>query len=112
MKEHGVLIFYFVFFMKICHLTSTKINILSCEASFNQNARDCSQTFDGVTGGNNGWAIWGGDGFPQNVVYELEKLVNLDHVRILTAVDGDDHHLTSLRKVKKIYAISKMGNFR
>ena len=97
-KRHNRLVSFFIFFLRISQNAATKISILSCEASFDAEDHECYLSMDGqYTDTARGWAVHGdGGGLPQNVVYELEEVVKVDHVRILTAVDRVDHHLTAL----------------
>ena len=91
-------IFAIIFILTIASSNgTTNMRILSCTASYNQPDYHCAESMDGYYTGDssNGWAV-AGAGFPQNVVYELEELVYLDHVRIITAVNRNNHFLTAI----------------
>ena len=91
---------------------ASKVNIIGCEASYNQGGFHCSESFDGLSGrdATNGWAV-NPAGVPQNVIYELEAFTHLNHIRFKTAMQRHDHHLTSfsLRELFQ-FNFSKLKN--
>ena len=94
-----------IFLFSLLSLThcQTIVKILSCDASLNQAGYHCSYSVDGVfTGSTKGWAINGE--IPQHVNYTLEKSVYLDQLRIISAVDRSNLHVTGfiLQIVKRI----------
>lgn len=97
MKEIFVL-----FLVKINLVTGgfNKVKLMACTASANQGDYHCSESMDGVSSGDaaNGWAICTNVcQLPQNVVYDLEYPVYLDHVRIVTAINRDNHYVTTIK---------------
>ena len=94
--------YFLLFFLNISFVSGNfnQVKLMACSASANQGSYHCSESMDGVSSGDagNGWAICTNVcQLPQNVVYDLEWPVYLDHIRIVSAVNRNDHYVTTIK---------------